>query len=752
MVDEPLTLRRDPPHRRDLTCRSLDLQLRAETVNETERSVEAVLATENPVRVFDLRSLEVIDEVLLMDGVDIPRQMPLLDNHMRFALEFVLGSARNIRVEKGQLVGRIHFAEGPEDSPEERAWQKVRQGHLTDVSIGYRSRNFVDIPAGQTQTVAGRSFTAGDRTLRITTEWQPREGSVTPIGADEAAKMRQDATALEEGTEPMDEKLRRYLEQIGLRSEATDEQAWAFFHGLEGDQRQRAEGIRAGTIVPADPPENGSDGRRSEPTEPPADPDEGRRNEPTPPTTTTPADPEETARQAVEAERNRVRQIRDIGSELVSESMLQRAVDDGWSVERANREFLEYVRNHRPEPVTIDGAPAGHVRGQDRELSRRSLAAGLLHRLSEPVEDGERFIHFTDGTRRERFTEQDLDHGDRFRTHSLYDFCRHALQLEGQRVPYDRDEMIRSAFSTQTLTAVFTTSIHARLIRAFMEAPDTADWVSERDVANYQEQERVALGKLGGLERLPKGGTAKHKELTDFVEKYSIARYAGQMVVDEIDIVNDNLGGIQQMPVEMGQSARRLKPDLVYSLVLENPTLNQDSTAVFAAGHNNLDANVLNKGNIEAGIVAMMKQTQDSQRLDIRPRFLIVPGDLAATASELLDPQTRLVLAGSTDEKVPDSLRWLQSFSLGLRAEGRIDANGVTDPRDGTARTGSATNWFLMGESGRTIEIGYLAGTGRRPQLRPFTLDKGQYGIGWDVKHSIGGAWLDYRAAYQGNS
>jgi hypothetical protein len=66
---------------RDLTVR--EITLRADSINEATRSVEAVIATENRVTVFDLRSYEPIDEVLLMSGMESPDQVPLLASHNR---------------------------------------------------------------------------------------------------------------------------------------------------------------------------------------------------------------------------------------------------------------------------------------------------------------------------------------------------------------------------------------------------------------------------------------------------------------------------------------------------------------------------------------------------------------------------------------------------------------------------------------------------------------------------------------------
>ncbi|HSW45524.1 MAG TPA: hypothetical protein VLM89_08130, partial [Phycisphaerae bacterium] len=170
---------------RDLTTRTLTL--RAATANEQDRSVEAVLATETPTLVYDWRTGETIEEILLVDGAKVGRQVPMLSCHSRWSMDDVLGSVRSIRPSGEELLGRLYFAN---DEISERAWLKVRDGHVTDVSVGYTPRKKIDIAAGQSATINGRTFTAGQRAMRVTSEWTLKELSVVPVGADEKAKIR----------------------------------------------------------------------------------------------------------------------------------------------------------------------------------------------------------------------------------------------------------------------------------------------------------------------------------------------------------------------------------------------------------------------------------------------------------------------------------------------------------------------------------------------------------------------------------
>jgi hypothetical protein len=188
---QDLSTRREPDEqRRDLISDRM-LSVRVATLDEEERSVEAVMSTEGQVTVFDWKRWGMIDEVLVSRGAELPEQVPLLENHNRYSLDNVLGSVRNMRAGDQETVGRMFFA--ADDQRADASWNKVRQGHLDAVSVGYRAVDFTDIEPNKSATVAGRQYTAGSRPLRITTRWQVKELSLVPIGADPGAKIREEA-------------------------------------------------------------------------------------------------------------------------------------------------------------------------------------------------------------------------------------------------------------------------------------------------------------------------------------------------------------------------------------------------------------------------------------------------------------------------------------------------------------------------------------------------------------------------------
>ena len=199
---------------RELTCRSLEL--RKDTINKEERSVEAVLSTEKRVTVMDWKRWMPIDEILLAGGRQMTgEQVIMLDSHMRFGIETVLGSIRNIREENKNTIGRLFFAKDSDNS--DKAWNLVEQAHLTDVSIGYRVIKYQDIEIGQSSEINGKKYdNKGDRILRVSTSWKLMEGSLVPIGANDESKIKRELLIEEE-------KSREIINNLEKKKMAEDE-------------------------------------------------------------------------------------------------------------------------------------------------------------------------------------------------------------------------------------------------------------------------------------------------------------------------------------------------------------------------------------------------------------------------------------------------------------------------------------------------------------------------------------------------
>lgn len=170
-----------------LTTRALRME--PKTYREADNSVEFILATEKPAKVWDWERWQEIDEVLSADGFKIysGEQVPLLDSHDRSTVDNILGSVRDIRTEGDTVIGRLYFSETPEAKA---ALQKIREGHLTTGSAGYSQERTTLITAGSSLTYNGKLYEAKDQDLYLTTEWTLKEFSLVAVPADNGAVVR----------------------------------------------------------------------------------------------------------------------------------------------------------------------------------------------------------------------------------------------------------------------------------------------------------------------------------------------------------------------------------------------------------------------------------------------------------------------------------------------------------------------------------------------------------------------------------
>ncbi len=216
-------------------------------------------------------------------------------------------------------------------------------------------------------------------------------------------------------------------------------------------------------------------------------------------------------------------------------------------------------------------------------------------------------------------------------------------------------------------------------------------------------------------------------------------------------IVNDDLNAISRIPAMQGVAMRRKINKVCYQILTANPALSDGISLFHLTSHGaNLDANALSKTALDTGFTVMETQTGLSGAgtvLGIRPRYLIVPSALAATAYTLTASMSDPSQASASNE---DASR--PAFSAGVRNPygpgGPRPLMSVPEPQlDDT----SATQWFLAADASQidTVEITFLRGE-EAPVLQreeEFATDALKY----KIRQSFAAAAIDFRGLYQGN-
>ena len=191
---------------------SRSIKLETKAIN-FETGIRTIATTEAPALVVDWERWQVVREILPMKYMEEPNndKVPFLDSHSRGSLEKVLGSAKEFKAEGSDLMCMVFISK-----TEETIRQKIKEGHIDSVSIGYMTdKNYtVEVPKGASVTVDGvayRNDFEDGYPMVVRTWWKTHELSGVAIGADELAKFK---SIHDEGTMKMLEKLNEQGKEI----------------------------------------------------------------------------------------------------------------------------------------------------------------------------------------------------------------------------------------------------------------------------------------------------------------------------------------------------------------------------------------------------------------------------------------------------------------------------------------------------------------------------------------------------------
>lgn len=157
------------------------------TFDADARTVEAVIATTTPVTRRDARGTfaEVLDfSTLDLSNADTLR---VLDSHRTASVRDAIGTVQAVRVDGEQLVATLRLSAADDVKP---VLQRIADGTIRGVSIGYRATRWTETQSGGTRT-------------KRPERWALTEVTLTSNPADPAATLRQkEAIVPKDGTQP----------------------------------------------------------------------------------------------------------------------------------------------------------------------------------------------------------------------------------------------------------------------------------------------------------------------------------------------------------------------------------------------------------------------------------------------------------------------------------------------------------------------------------------------------------------------
>ncbi len=613
------------------------------TLSEKDRSIEIVIASEtDKILVWDWDFERGVPEILVMSGCVLPQnnQVPLLDSHGRYSVSDVLGSVRDFAVEDDKLIGKAFYSETPSSND---AFTKTKEGHLTDYSAGYRALKVMKLSENQSTVIGSRTYSGP---CVLITEWELREVSTCPIGADPTAKARSDKPTKQPGEKAgsskkekgMDEKLRAYLIRCGMRSEATDDEAWAFLAALDATP----------------------DGKK----------DPGHERSET-----------KDRENILTVERERTAAIHALCERHDCKDLAEGMIKGGKTVDDARAAVLDVIEKRekaRDEEMPGFRVEMG-VEGRDKFRAAAIDALGVRAGLVLPGGSVKLALGYDELMGRSQV--------------EIARFCCRCAGVSDRGTPM---EVAGRALTSSDFPIILSAIANKSLAQGYESAGETwSFWAATGSVNDFKIHTLARVSESDDLDEILEDGEYRYGALEEAQEQYAIATYGKMFRISRKAIINDDLSALTDIPAKHGEACARKIGDIAYAVLTANSNMG-DGTALFHADHKNLadPATAIGTAGMAAGIKAMglQKDMKGKRSLNIRPEFVLAPKSLEAGAevfftSEKFDTTN----SGATRTNIYAGNKYTRIY------EARLDDDSVT-------------SWYLLAARGKTVKVFFLGG------------------------------------------
>jgi phage head maturation protease len=316
------------------------------------------------------------------------------------------------------------------------------------------------------------------------------------------------------------------------------------------------------------------------------------------------------------------------------------------------------------------------------------------------------------------------------RVHSVNDICRTSLQMENRPVPASRQEMIKAAFSSGSLSNALAAGSETVIQQAFMDMTmNYRKLGSKKNVSNFKTHNLVEIVNIGGDDpELAPGGELKHAVFKDSKITHSAKTRGLVFMITRNDLINDNLGCFAQIREMIGFNAARTA-NVVFFNKLKNP----GASFFTEARKNLLPSKALGIENLTEAVQCLREMAgDDNLPIGASPKYLTV-----APFNEMLAKQ----LVASTE--VRDTTASTK-YSTANPLNGIVEV--VVEPLLGTAFGGLDTTWYLSADPVIVpgLICSYLDGI-ETPVVETVNLDFDKLGIGLRSYMDFGADTGDFR-------
>ncbi|MBR0683272.1 terminase [Roseomonas eburnea] len=536
------------------------------TVDRAARTVEVVWSTGARARNF-VPALGLITEELEMSPNAVRMEAlrsgraPVLDTHRRGGARDVLGRVTAARLERGRGYATLQFSSAADVEP---VWQRIADGTLRAVSVGYRVHRYEPRPDAATGETVHRAV-----------DWEPFEISIVPVPVDRDAAVRGEAPQGAPAT--------------------------AIEPALPDEDPPMPE------TTPAEPAAAPSAPPSAAPSTPPQEPTVTTTPEPTRAT----PDLDAVRAEAQRAERERITGI-DTAVEaaralLPAEHITPiraEAIAQGWTGDQARRALFDALVAQGPRPsipARPETGPGHNDPAQILDAMAEALAARAMPGYQPQGDNGRAGRHAE------------------FMGWRPSDMIGELLRARGERsVPRNPTLLAERAFHTSSdFPLLLAAAANKMLLAAYQPAQPTYRQIFlRRDFRDFKPHRHLRIGDFPTLLPLAENGEIQVGTMSESQEIVLLQTFARRIRVTRPMLVNDDLGAFTDFAAAIGRRVAEFENATAYNLLNsangDGPTLTTGSAPVFATGvaraNKASTGTVLDTDTIGAGRTAIMKQ------------------------------------------------------------------------------------------------------------------------------------------------
>ena len=573
------------------------------TVDRAARTVEVVWSTGARARNFVpalgliTEELEMSPNAVRMDALRSGRA-PVLDTHRRGGARDVLGRVTAARLERGRGYATLQFSAAADVEP---VWQRIADGTLRAVSVGYRVHRYEPRPDA-----------ASGETVHRAVDWEPFEISVVPVPVDRDAAVRAQG---EQG-----------LPAPAIEPALPDED----------------------TPMPETTPETPAAAPSAPPSAAPSTPPQETpvTTSPAPAAPTAPPEPTRAAPidlEAIRAEAERAAAERIASYEPVLaaargllaadtlDALRQAAIRERVSPEalrgRLWDAFTQAQASRPTLPARPETGPGHDDPAQVLDAMAEAIAARAMPGYQPQGENGRSGRHAE------------------FLGWRPSDMIGELLRARGERsVPRNPTLLAERAFhTTSDFPLLLSAAANKMLLAAYQPAQPTYRQIFlRRDFRDFKPHRHLRIGDFPTLLPLAENGEIQVGTMSESQEIVLLQTFARRIRVTRPMLVNDDLGAFTDFAAAIGRRVAEFENATAYNLLNsangDGPTLATGNAPVFGTGAARANkastGTVLDTATIGAGRAAIMKQrTLDGLPISIGQtmRLLVGPNlELAA--------------------------------------------------------------------------------------------------------------------------